>query len=98
MAAVRQLLGAAFHLIVQISRMPDGARRITRICEVIPGPDSVETADFFVLDDGSGTGDRHRATGHRPAWLASLGLGAHEVESLFDPSATGADAGKGGGA
>ena len=94
--AVRQLLGAAFHLIVQISRMPDGARRITRICEVIPGRDAVETADLFVLDEGSGTGPHHRATGRRPAGLAGLGLDAQEVKSLFNPSATGADAPEGG--
>jgi pilus assembly protein CpaF len=70
--AVRQQIAAAINLIVQVTRLSDGTRKVTAITEVtgMEG-DLVSTQDIFIFDrtglrrDGKVCG-RFRATGIRP--------------------------------
>jgi pilus assembly protein CpaF len=70
--AVRQQIASAINLIVQVTRLSDGTRKVTAITEVtgMEG-DLVSTQDIFVFDrtglrrDGKVCG-RFRATGIRP--------------------------------
>ena len=48
---IGDLIAQAVSLLVQVECAPDGARRITRICEVVSAEgDEVETQDLFVYD------------------------------------------------
>jgi pilus assembly protein CpaF len=70
--AVRQQIASAINLIIQVTRLSDGTRKVTAITEVtgLEG-DVVSTQDIFVFDrtgirrDGKVCG-RFRATGIRP--------------------------------
>jgi len=70
--AVRQQIASAINLIIQVTRLSDGTRKVTAITEVtgMEG-DVVQTQDIFVFDrtglrrDGKVCG-RFRATGIRP--------------------------------
>jgi len=81
--AVRQQIASAIHVIVQVSRLSDGSRRITSISEItgMEGP-VVTTQELFLFErkgldaDGRIIG-RFRPTGVRPHFtdrLAALGL------------------------
>jgi len=81
--AVRQQISSAVNLLVQISRMPDGTRKITAITEITGMEQDVITMqDIFLFErsglnrDGKVIG-RFRATGVRPKCaerLASMGV------------------------
>ena len=70
--AVRQQVTSAIHVVVQVSRLPDGSRKVTQIAEItgMEG-DVISIQDLFVFerngvrDNGSVSG-RFRATGIRP--------------------------------
>ena len=70
--AVRQQIASAVHLVIQITRLSDGTRKVTAITEVtgMEG-EMISTQDIFVFDrtglrrDGKVCG-RFRATGIRP--------------------------------
>jgi pilus assembly protein CpaF len=70
--AVRQQVTSAIHVVVQVSRLPDGTRKVTQIAEItgMEG-DVISIQDLFVFerngvrDNGSVSG-RFRATGIRP--------------------------------
>ena len=61
--AVRSQIASAINLIVQVSRLPDGSRRVTNICEVtgMEGP-VITTQDLFVFER-SGYDDKNRVRG-----------------------------------
>jgi pilus assembly protein CpaF len=61
--AVRSQIASAINLIVQVSRMPDGSRRVTNICEVtgMEGP-VITTQDLFVFER-SGYDEKNRVRG-----------------------------------
>ena len=70
--AIRQQVASAVQLIVQVSRLSDGARRVTNVTEITGMEGEVITAqDIFLFDktgvnkEGKVTG-RFRATGIRP--------------------------------
>ncbi|MDY7101324.1 MAG: CpaF family protein [Actinomycetota bacterium] len=68
--AVRDQIAAAVDVIVQINRTADGARRITRVTEVVGMEGDVVTlADLFVFDHTLG---RLRPTGLRPMFADKL--------------------------
>jgi len=76
--AIREQITAALDLIVQISRMPDGRRRVTHISEITgidPETEQVITEDIFILRAVAGT-DRHdaqlRHTGYIPKFTEAL--------------------------
>jgi pilus assembly protein CpaF len=70
--AVRQQIASAVNLIIQVTRLSDGTRKVTAITEVTGmEADAITTQDIFVFDrtglrrDGKVCG-RFRATGIRP--------------------------------
>ncbi len=55
--ALRAQAASAIDIIVQVSRLPDGSRRITQISEVLPlHGDQYATADLFIIGDRGGIG------------------------------------------
>jgi pilus assembly protein CpaF len=65
--AIRELLAATIHLVVQTTRFADGGRRVTSIGEVRRVGEEVDTLEIFRFESeraGSGAG-RHVATGER---------------------------------
>ncbi len=84
--AVREQIASAIDLVIQISRLPDGSRRIVRISEVVGIEEhAITMQDLYVMDeqiDGDGKiGGVLRSTGLRPGvidlpaqfWLAADG-------------------------
>ena len=69
--AIRELLGAAFDLLVHTTRFLDGSRRVTSIQEVAFEGDRLRTRELFVYREGEGRG-RHVASGHRASFLPRL--------------------------
>ena len=83
--AVREQIASAIHLIVHLTRLRDGTRRVTHLTEVTGMESDVITLqDIFVLDQGGDLGEDgllHASlvpTGIRPAFadkLKAAGLG-----------------------
>ncbi|MBL0940727.1 MAG: CpaF family protein [Gemmatimonadaceae bacterium] len=76
--AIREQMASALHLIVQVSRMSDGTRRITSITEVTSMEmDVITTQEIFryhrrgLADDGTVLG-HFEATGVRPLFLDQI--------------------------
>jgi pilus assembly protein CpaF len=92
--AIREQIASALHLIVQVSRMSDGSRRITSITEVstMEG-DVITTQEIFryrrrgVSDDGTVLG-HFEATGVRPMFMEAIS--ARGIELPADLFAFGA--------
>ena len=58
LAALRLQIASAVHLIVQVERMRDGVRRVTRISEVgAAGPEGIALHDLFAFDVTGGSRD-----------------------------------------
>ncbi|MEO6529861.1 MAG: CpaF family protein [Specibacter sp.] len=82
--AIREQLASAVHVIVQLSRLKDGTRRVTHITEVLGMEGDVVTLqDAFVFDHAAGVDSQGRflgkamATGVRPRFMdkfAAMGL------------------------
>ncbi|MBI5724277.1 MAG: Flp pilus assembly complex ATPase component TadA [Planctomycetes bacterium] len=76
--AIREQVAAAIHIIVQIVRLPDGARRISHISEIIgldPETTRVMTEDIFVcraLPGEHGDFGKLRHTGYIPVFAEDL--------------------------
>jgi len=70
--AIRQQIASAVHLMVQVSRMPDGTRKVTAVSEITGMEGEVITMqDIFLFEKTGLTQDgrvrgRFRATGIRP--------------------------------
>ena len=82
--AIREQIASAVDLIIQVSRLRDGTRRITHITEVVGMEGEVVTLqDLFVFDYKAGMDAAGRflgtlqATGLRPTFLE--GLSAHGI-------------------
>ena len=82
--AIRELLGAAFHLVVQIARFADGGRRVSSIREVRFEAERLTTAELFRIEEAAAGGGRHVATGHRPQFLARLAAVDPALAAIFD--------------
>jgi pilus assembly protein CpaF len=89
--AVRQQVASAINLIIQVSRLADGSRRVTQVSEItgMEG-DVISMHDVFVFerdgvgDDGRVLG-RFKATGIRPKCSDRLAAaGVHLAPSLFE--------------
>lgn len=75
LSAIRRQIGDSIHLIVQQSRLGDGSRRVTSICEVvgIQKSGSVEVRCLFAFQPDGSTGEAgHYATGYMPSYLSEL--------------------------
>jgi pilus assembly protein CpaF len=87
---IRQQLVSAIQLVVQITRLTDGPRRVVRISEVVGmSEESIELQDIFefertgLTDLGKVTG-RFRATGVKPHFLERLrAAGIHLPPQMF---------------
>ena len=90
-ASIRQQIASAVHLLVQVSRMTDGSRRVVNLTEVTGMEGDVVTLqDIFVFEkrglnpDGRVTG-RFAATGIRPQFSEKLlTAGIRMRPDLFD--------------
>ncbi|MEY2432081.1 MAG: pilus assembly protein CpaF [Acidimicrobiaceae bacterium] len=92
--AIREQVAAAVDLIVQLTRLRDGSRRVTHITEVdgMEG-DKITLQDIFLFDFKAGLGEhgRHRGvlepTGVRPTFAEKLQDNGVEVGAdMFEPS------------
>jgi pilus assembly protein CpaF len=89
--AVRQQIASAVDLIVQVTRMSDGRRRVTAVSEITGMEQDVITMqEIFLFErtgltpDGRVTG-RFRATGIRPKCSDKLGAAGHPLPiEMFD--------------
>ncbi len=90
--SIRRQIASAVHLVVQVSRLMGGARKVVKISEVIGlEGDTVAMHDLFVFKQ-TGLDDRERAqgyfqcTGIRPHYLDRLAaLGVRLSPALFEP-------------
>ncbi|MGJ9404129.1 CpaF family protein [Arthrobacter sp. KK5.5] len=89
--AIREQIASAVHLIVQISRLRDGTRRITHVTEVqgMEG-DVVTLQDAFVFDFAAGVDQHGRfrgkpiSTGIRPRFIDRFeDMGIHVSPNVF---------------
>ncbi len=95
--AIREQVVAAVDMIVHLSRMRDGTRRVTRVVEVdgIEG-DTITMSDLFVFDHAAGRDDQGnylgtiKATGIRPRFEGRLEEYGHILSAdLFGDPAEG---------
>jgi pilus assembly protein CpaF len=91
--AIRQQIASAIHVIVQISRLADGTRKVVSISEItgLEG-EVVNMQEIFVferrgLTDSGQVKGRFRATGIRPKFCDRLAAsGTRLAPSLFEMS------------
>ena len=91
--AIREQMSAALHLVVHLTRLRDGSRRVTRITEVLGMEgETILTQDLFRFDYGMGVDDdgRHlgvaKPTGVRPHFADELeDRGIEFPATLFEP-------------
>jgi len=91
--AIREQVSSAVDLIVHVSRLKDGTRRITHVTEVEGMEGEIVTLqDLFLFDYGMGVDDdgvyngRLKATGIRPTFSEDLAnQGIRLPSDLFDP-------------
>jgi pilus assembly protein CpaF len=89
--AVRQQIASALNLVVQVTRLSDGSRRVTAVTEITGmEQDTITMQDIFVFDrsglskEGRVTG-RFRATGVRPKCADRLAAcGIHLPMDMFE--------------
>ena len=85
-AAIRELLGAAFDVLVHTARFLDGSRRVTSIQEVLYIDERLTTRELFRYDEKESGGGSHVASGLSPAFLPRLGARG-DAAHLFAPPA-----------
>ncbi|SEE65652.1 pilus assembly protein CpaF [Arthrobacter alpinus] len=91
--AIREQIASAVHLVVQLSRLKDGSRRVTHITEVLGMEGDVVTLqDAFVFDYAAGVDSHGRilgktvTTGVRPRFVDRLAdLGIALPPEIFTP-------------
>jgi pilus assembly protein CpaF len=88
---INQQLSSAIRMVVQVSRLQDGSRKIVSIAEVRGIKDErVDVQDIFLFDRTGVTAEgkvqgRFRWSGHKPAILERFRVsGLHVSESIFD--------------
>ena len=89
--AIREQMASALDLIVHISRLRDGSRRITNVCEVLGMEgDTIVLQDIYAFDFGMGVDEQGRflgrlkSTGIRPNFSERLAdAGVHLEPELF---------------
>ena len=90
--AARQQLASAIHVVVQVSRMPDGTRKITNISEItgMEGP-IITMQDLFIFerqgyDENGKVRGIFKPTGIRPKFTEKLlGAGIRLPMEMFSP-------------
>jgi pilus assembly protein CpaF len=92
--AIREQIASAVHVIVQLSRLRDGTRRVTHITEVLGMEGDVVTLqDAFAFDFAAGVDasgrfvGRTKATGVRPRFVEKFAdMGIDLPNELFTPA------------
>ena len=91
--AMRDYIASALDLVIHVSRLSDGTRKVVRVTEIVGmEEDVVTTQDIFTFDqEGIDSDGRvlgfHRATGVRPKFTERLArAGIHLGSEVFDPS------------
>jgi len=91
--AMRDYIASALDLVIHVSRLSDGTRKVVRVTEIVGmEEDVVTTQDIFTFDqEGIDSDGRvigfHRATGVRPKFTERLSrAGIHLGSEVFDPS------------
>jgi len=90
--AARQQIASAMHVIVQVSRMPDGTRKLTSIAEItgMEGP-TITMQDLFLFDrqgydENGNVRGKFKPTGIRPKFTEKLlGAGIRLPMDMFTP-------------
>ena len=83
--AIRQQISSAIELVVQISRMSDGTRKVTSITEITGMEGEIITLQDIFLFERTGIGEdgkvrgRFRATGIRPKCADRLAASGHRL-------------------
>jgi len=92
-AVIRQMLASAVQMVIHLSRLTDGTRKVTSISEVVEAhEDHVEMRDIFVFERTGVTArgrvvGKFRATGFRPRSLDRLkAYGIHLSPAIFHES------------
>lgn len=90
---MRQQIVSALSVIVQVSRLSDGKRKVVSIMEITGMEEDIITTQEIFKFDQTGVDEkgavqgRHRATGVRPRFAAKLiSRGIDIPDSLFDPA------------
>ncbi len=79
--AIREQMASALDLLVHISRLRDGSRRVTNVCEVLGMEgDTIVLQDVYAFDFGMGVNDEGRFLGR----LKSTGIRPNFSERLAD--------------
>lgn len=96
--AIREQVASAINLVVQVSRMLDGSRKVTKISEIVGlEGDTVTLQDVFIFNqegfDEQGTvKGKHQATGILPNFLTKIKAHGENVPaSLFKTSVSNFD-------
>jgi pilus assembly protein CpaF len=91
--AMRDYIASALDLIIQLSRLSDGTRKLVRVTEIVGmEEDVITTQDIFLfeqqgIDEQGRVRGYHRATGVRPRFCERLErAGIQLPPELFDPS------------
>jgi pilus assembly protein CpaF len=91
--AMRDYIASALDLIIQLSRLSDGTRKLVRVTEIVGMEEDVITTQDIFLFEQQGVDERgrvrgyHRATGVRPRFCERLErAGIQLPPDLFDPS------------
>jgi len=101
--AMRQQISSAINLVIQVSRLSDGTRKLMQISEIVGMEGEIITMqDIFVYErEGMGENDkvmgRFRATGIRPRFSDRLKSYGIDLSSLLFSNLTGTDTARGGG-
>jgi pilus assembly protein CpaF len=93
--AARQQIASAMHLVIQVTRMPDGTRKVTNIAEItgMEGP-MITMQDLFIYDrqgyDENGkVRGKFKPTGIRPKFTERLfGAGIRLPMEMFSLEGT----------
>jgi len=98
--AIRELLGAAFDLVVHLKRFGDGTRRIVSISEVLPETNGELTARalFALAATGDASGNAGAiATGHVPTFIDALRQVDPGIDTILQAPDAAAESASGGG-
>jgi pilus assembly protein CpaF len=100
--AMRQQIASAINLVIQVSRLSDGSRKLMQVSEIVGMEGEVITMqDIFVYErEGMGEHDkvlgRFRATGIRPRFSDRLKSYGIDLSSLLFSNLAGPEAARGG--
>jgi pilus assembly protein CpaF len=99
--AMRQQIASAINVVIQVSRLSDGSRKLMQVSEIVGMEgDIITMQDIFLYErEGIGENDkvlgRFRASGIRPRFSDRLKSYGIDLSSLLFSNLTGSDAARG---